>query len=223
MSLHASNISPEAARASLYRLFALAFAYPSPQLHKALCDGDFQDAVRRLQDVLAVARTEFPAVRCDHVQMESAYIQLFEIGRHGEPACALRESAYVECNTQARDAPGSEDRTVLLEDLLRFYHHFGLRMTDVAANRELPDHLSCELEMLSFLCLRESLAEPGHESARWYHSAQRDFLRRHMSSWVPRFAEALRQRQQGDEAALFYKTLANAAAVSIAAHAERHS
>lgn len=223
MSHRTPSIRPEAARASLYRLLALAFAYPGQQMHRALCAGEFQNAVWTLQDALSVVRTEFPAVSCDCVQMESAYIQMFEMGFDGEPPCALRESAYVASGAQASEQQAGAGSAMLLEDLLRFYHHFGLRMTDVAADRDLPDHLSCQLEMLSFLCFRESLAAPDDDRAQWYRSAQRDFLGRHLCSWVPRFAAALRDRRQADEAALFYKALAGTVTVSIAAHVGRHS
>lgn len=218
MSQLPQHPGPEAARASLYRLLATAFSYPDADLHQALSTGEFHDAIWTAQDALSVARTGLPEIRCDHQQWEAGYIRIFEIGGSGESPCVLRESAHSDGATGDAAAPPAVGRVALFEDLLRFYHHFGLRMTDVASDRELPDHLSCQLEMLSFLCLRESLAGAGHESAEWYRRAQLDFLQRHLCSWVPRLAESLRCGEQSGETERFYGALAEATVASIAAH-----
>jgi len=207
-----------AARASQYRLLASAFSYPCAELHRALSTGEFNEAMWAAQDALSVPRAPLPRVCCDHAKWEAAYIGMFEIGRDGRPPCVLRESAHVDGvadDLATRPAVGT---VALLEDLLRFYHHFGLRMTDVASVRELPDHLSCQLEMLSFLCFRESLCDAGHESARWYRSAQQDFLHRHLCRWVPRLAQSLQRRAQDEPPGGFYSVLVEATTAGMTAH-----
>ena len=78
-----------------------------------------------------------------------------------------------------------------MEELIRFYNFFGLRL----AEGQLPDHITVELEFMQYLASMEaeSLANQGdHES---YRRAQSDFLERHLARWLPVLREKL-QRQE---------------------------
>jgi DMSO reductase family type II enzyme chaperone len=83
-----------------------------------------------------------------------------------QEAGSLHEAAYA-----------SEDRSALLEELLRFYRHFGLARDERA---ELPDHLEVELEFMHFLCWLEHAASARGEDVAGLRRAQRDFLARHL-------------------------------------------
>lgn len=81
-------------------------------------------------------------------------------------AGSLHEAAYA-----------SEDRSVLFEELLRFYGHFGLARGERA---ELPDHLTVELEFMHFLCWLEHAAASRGDDVAGLRRAERDFLARHL-------------------------------------------
>jgi TorA maturation chaperone TorD/NAD-dependent dihydropyrimidine dehydrogenase PreA subunit len=59
--------------------------------------------------------------------------------------------------------------------------------------KELPDHLSVELEYMAYLCFREALAweELGMEAALKYGARQRKFLREHLGQWIPSFCRSV--------------------------------
>ena len=53
-----------------------------------------------------------------------------------------------------------------------------------------PDHIALELGFLAYLARRA--AEATHDAERWrILQASREFLRRHVLPWLPRFCEAL--------------------------------
>jgi DMSO reductase family type II enzyme chaperone len=76
-----------------------------------------------------------------------------------------------------------------MEECVRFYNHFGLTLAE--APRELPDHISTQLEFLHFLAFREAEAwRDGRDPGPWQR-AGRDFLERHPGRWVPQLRERL--------------------------------
>jgi len=93
-------------------------------------------------------------------------------------------------------------------DLLRFYHYFGLRLTDDASQKLYPDHIVCQLEMLSHLCELESRANGQDELALGYRRAQRDFIGRHIKPWWPSVVQALDRLRTEDQAVGWYAAVA---------------
>ena len=81
-------------------------------------------------------------------------------------ACSLREYAY------RKDI----HPTSLNEELLRFYHFFGLTRSGEAV---MPDHISIEFEFMQFLNQLEASADSRGEDVTPLKKAQRDFLHRH--------------------------------------------
>jgi DMSO reductase family type II enzyme chaperone len=84
---------------------------------------------------------------------------------------------------------GSEGREGILEDLMRFYAFFDLRLSET--ERDYPDHLVTELEFLSFLAVNEADAKAEGKDARPFQLAQRDFISRHLGIWLPALAHKL--------------------------------
>lgn len=82
-------------------------------------------------------------------------------------ACSLREYSY------AKDIHA----TSLNEELLRFYHFFGLTRSVQAV---MPDHISVELEFMQVLAMLEAAALVRGEEVTSLMKAQRDFLSRHL-------------------------------------------
>jgi len=104
------------------------------------------------------------------------YTRLFDVGTAGPP-CPLHGGLW------------AKDRMRTMEEVLRFYHHFGLTLD--SDRHELPDHLVAEFEFLHYLSFREAEALRSGVDAGPYRRAQRDFVARHPGAFVPRLREAL--------------------------------
>ncbi len=182
-----------AARSSLYGRLANAFAFPTPGLVEALASGSF------LAELLAEASNlpfDLPldadgqAALADpglaHDELQQEYIRLFEVGP-GRPPCPLYEGSH------------RSGRLKIMEELVRFYEHFGLQ----SQPGDQPDHLCAELEFMHYLAFKETAALSSAGRTAAFVLAQRDFLARHLCAWLPR----LRARLEGLEPPPFYRSL----------------
>lgn len=181
-------------RSSIYRLLSLAFKYPTPEVFDAYQDGDFFSQIeeylvrlphlKALADEVADLRTkvENDLTGVSFQDFEVDFTRTFDVGAP-EPPCPPYEGA---------NRPGVEKTAILLA-ISEFYKHFGLKMNPSEGKRELPDHLSAELEFLHFLTFKETQArkEETEELLKGYLTAQRDFLQRHPAEWLPVFYEKL--------------------------------
>ncbi len=172
-----------AKRSRLYQILGLAFDFPTPDFFDAVGDGTF---ATRLGEICAAFPYPLPnsIAGLDHVDgpyldFESEYIGLFDVGAAGAP-CPLYGGAY------------GGDRMKVMEDAMRFYQFFGLRLS--AEIRELPDHITTELEFLHFLTFRETEARQQGKDPAPFLRAERDFLTRHPCRWVPQLQSRLATR-----------------------------
>lgn len=187
------NVVPDealmaAARSRAYGLFARAFRYPETETFEELADGSYAEALREaLQASFPAVTDEFDTrvvpwltVPDGIEEFEAAYLSAFE-NDAPSPSVSLYEGTYGE---QRNEKPR------LLLELKAFYRNFGLAM---AAN-DMEDALPAELEFLQFLAAKqaEALLE-GRDPLPYLH-AQRDFLARHLSGWVPALAGELEAR-----------------------------
>jgi DMSO reductase family type II enzyme chaperone len=170
-----------ALRSRLYAVLAIAFGFPDEELHAAIRDGSvaraITDVVTALPHGLGGAATLGLATAPDaQVELESEYIRLFDVGAAGPP-CPLYGGVY------------GGDRMKVMEDAVRFYNFFALRLAPTL--HELPDHVTTELEFLHYLTFREAEAhEQGVDPASLLR-AERDFLARHLCRWVPKLRARL--------------------------------
>jgi DMSO reductase family type II enzyme chaperone len=171
----------DAARRSRgWRLFDIAFSYPDAELVDAIRTGELEDALREELAALDPALAEgadWAALRDagqEPDDLACEYTRLFDVGASGPP-CPLYGGLY------------GGARMKVMEEAVRFYNHFGLTLAD--SPRELPDHLSTELEFLHFLAFREAEALQRDEDAGPWRRAQRDFVARHPGRWVPKLRE----------------------------------
>lgn len=159
-------------RSTLYALFAFLFAYPDQDWVAAIRAGE---VAQRMQTLCAALDGE-PPLRPDAAVLADAgsadddlaveYTRLFDTG----PI-----PLYGGLNHGAR--------MQVMEEVLRFYEHFGL-----SPNRrlnDLPDHLVAELEFMHFLCHRETAALTAGHDAGPCQRGQRDFLQRQLGRWAP--------------------------------------
>jgi DMSO reductase family type II enzyme chaperone len=77
----------------------------------------------------------------------------------------------------------------VMEDATRFYNFFQLRLSPQM--RELPDHITTELEFLHYLTFREAEARQHGLDPTPVLRAERDFLERTLCRWVPRLQTRL--------------------------------
>ncbi len=82
------------------------------------------------------------------------------------------------------------------------YRRFGFDLLD-SFSGEPPDHLSFELEFMHLLCSREAeaWAKEDEDEALRLLSAEQEFLREHLTKWVPKLCSEVRQH---DRVGLFH-------------------
>jgi len=183
------------ARSELYRVLAGAFEYPDAGLREAFAGRELRDALGRLLPQVTPALAErFDAAALAAVppleDLAADYSALFDVGSSGKPPCPLYGGAY-----------GGAERLAVMEEVVRFYDHFGLRMAQ--AVNEMPDALGTELEFLHFLAGRQADVLATRGDAGPFERAEHDFLERHPGRWVPQ----MRARLDAGEASPFYREL----------------
>lgn len=162
------------ARASVYRLLALAFSYPTREVREAirpaiavaevaatLLDDDLDRHVAQLGTALEASET-----------IEADYQHVFTLSYSED--CPPYETAF-SANHIFQQASQQAD-------IAGFFRAFG-----VVPNAERADHLAMELEFMYLLALKESHARSARESEHIQitRSAQRTFLTQHLARWAP--------------------------------------
>ena len=203
-----ANLQTEAARAAagrsrLYQLLGLAFAFPDQDLYDAVRDGSFASVIGEAcaalpYDMAGAVTADLRLAPDAYVDFESEYIRLFDVGAAGPP-CPLYGGVYVG------------DRMKVMEDATRFYNFFNLRLSPQM--RELPDHITTELEFLHYLTFREAEARQAGLDPSPLLRAERDFLERHLCKWLPRLQTKLAKQSAGP----FFPALVRFAATLFAA------
>jgi TorA maturation chaperone TorD len=177
-------------RSRLYRLFSVAFHFPSEEVVRVLNGPDSLKVMDEISDVYfvtqefgsilnAIRETTASLVMLPDLQAE--YTRLF-IGPFHVPASPY-ESVY---------SAGAEGR-VMGEAALRvreMYLSEGLDLSD--SIRDLPDHLIAEMEFMAYLAEEEAAAW-GENAGRtvFYLVKQEAFLDEHLQQWIPKFSAAV--------------------------------
>lgn len=154
--------------AEAFGLAAEMVSFPTQHLASAASDGTLGRILRHLSEHLPYELEGWPEALSSDVTFEALepeYIRLFDVP-DGRP-CPLYTGVYAQ---RRHDA---------MEELLRFYRHFGLTVSPAA--HDLPDSVPTVLEFLQFLCLREAQEadDPGPIRA-----ARADLISRHLLPWA---------------------------------------
>jgi putative dimethyl sulfoxide reductase chaperone len=187
--LERQDAASTGARSKLYARLAYGFRYPTASLVEAVKSGQFLSEMKAVASELpypfAVDGTLGSGVSWDLQQFENQYIWLFDVGGPNpntgewEAPCFLCEGEH------------GGGRLKVMQDALRFYHHFGLSLSQEKGERDRPDHLSAELEFLHALTFKEAelwQQGKGKEALRPYREAERDFLLFHLADFLPQVA-----------------------------------
>jgi DMSO reductase family type II enzyme chaperone len=187
---------PAGARSYVYGLAAEAFSFPDAGVARRLSSGAW---LRDIESIALNLPFELPlsAENRAHLgnqapqpaKLEEDYIRLFEVGA-GKPFCPPYEGAH------------RNGRMKLMEDLVRFYEHFGL----IANPDDLPDHICTELQFMHYLAFKEAAVTSIGGERSDLARAQHDFLDRHLRRWMPRLGTRL--SSAGDPSS-FYTALAS--------------
>lgn len=158
-----------------YAALASGFDFPRREFWTAVEGRALRDLVvadDEQGDGEAEFASVFPILSIDDRERE--YIDLFELGRLHPYEGTLVPSA-------GRDG--------VLEELLRFYHFFDLKLH--GHNRDHPDHIVTELEFMSYLAGLEASAVAQGRDLVSLQRAQRDFLARHVLQWSERLRQSI--------------------------------
>ncbi|MBI1997804.1 MAG: molecular chaperone TorD family protein [Deltaproteobacteria bacterium] len=183
-------------RSQVYSLLARAFRFPTQEDFQRVKDGQFAKAAQE-----SLAGLPYNGLKggelgrgmaASYEEFQSAYIGLFEVGGEMGAPSPLYEGEY------------GGGRMKVMEEVLRFYHYFGLRLSE--EKRDRPDHLASELEFMHLLTFKETegLLQGADRSA--YRQAEQDFLRFHLTDFVASVAAKI-----GGRGAPFYSDLAQLA------------
>ncbi|MCZ7536979.1 MAG: molecular chaperone TorD family protein [Acidimicrobiia bacterium] len=173
------------ARSELWASLADWLTFPTDDFVSDFAAGRIASEARRLVDALAYP---FPyplpldsdgLASGDPEEVEVEFIRLFDVPSGGAPV-PLYGGVH------------GGDRRQVMEELLRFYRHFGLSVAN-APERDLPDAIPTVLEFLAFLCAGEAEAVDA-EAVQTFRSVQRDILERHVTKWMPPIAGRLAKK-----------------------------
>ena len=182
-------------KAFIYRFLSLGFDYPSKESLKVLYEslGELSTCSEKLGIPLNVGglKREIKNSLERITDIKGDYLKLFE----GNPLVPIRETSY-ELDKSAR-------RAMEMADLLGFYTAFGVQPREGIE----PDHLSAELEFLSFLYqkLYHLKSSKNQEGCQITESAITEFLKNHIGRWYELFCNTLLQTHVNG----FYTILAN--------------
>jgi len=180
-------------RASLYRLLAKSFRYPTEPVLKFVRSSAYEDALQELfalhsddgelqqhADSFAAARAQLCTTNSRDA-LEAEYNRLF--AHLGSAKCPPYETEFGHENVfQKTDA---------MADIAGFYSAYGLEPS--ATDTERVDFISMELEFMSYVALHEAYAREHGESEHLEVciDTQRKFLQDHLGRWVSVFSNIL--------------------------------
>jgi len=170
------------ARSALYRWLAASFAFPTPDSHASVRDGEYLASTHKLlaklpytldPALLQTLEHDLGGPVSDFADFSAEYIRLFDVGHGGgKPPCPLYGGEY-----------SGRSRLDAMEELVRFYGFFDLGLSE--QDRELPDHVTVELEFLHYLAFKEGRTLDAGGDPSSYRRAQADFIERHPGAWIP--------------------------------------
>lgn len=181
-----ARISLHVARGRTYNILSRSLSYPwnrkffrpktllEPLDICLLEDGDWT----RVKAVVSGLGKYFPKMAVKQAQAE--FVRVF--GHAVSQECPPYEMQY---GTEG----GVQSQTDILIQVGGFYETFGFEMPKIRG-RERVDHISVELEFMSYMCFREAYAiENDHDERKIaiLRTGLKKFMRNHVGRWTPLF------------------------------------
>lgn len=202
----------DVASETLGRFFAACLAPPGSPSKELLSQRENLALAGQAADLL---REEYAGRPTDlgPGEFPASDLHLEELVEHLENAGSFRDEYHrVFGLASARECPPYETeyqpqddtffRSQQLADIAGFYQAFGLRSADTI--RERPDHITLELEFLSWLLTKKRLVREAAESPEQVQEriaiceqARTAFVRDHIIWWIPLFTTSLRHHGAG--------------------------
>ncbi|MEH6581627.1 MAG: molecular chaperone TorD family protein [Halioglobus sp.] len=198
------------ARAQLFQLLALGFLHPVAEFHQLMINGSYP---------LALTRAAYRSYGIDSVigqpdqpleRFEADYIHLFQMGDKGRPIVGLNAGDHEELL-------GSGSRPEFLLDYSAWYRHFGLTTSEDEHSNELPDHISCQFELLAWLAHLEYSSQDNPDRQADYQRAQRDFTQRHVLEYLELLVAALERTNDNSHTQKFFLNLSTLSLEAVSA------
>ena len=172
---------PEATKAGnqskLYSLLSQAFRYPTEEFHGWVSSGGLAREIAEVAGGLPYSVSVPEGLGAGSLEeTRQAHVELFELGGLGGPPAFIYEGEY------------GGGRMGVMEDVLRFYDHFGISPSLDEGTRDRPDHIANELEFMHILSFQEAGAVERRSDPRAYRQAQQDFLRFHLVEFTAAIA-----------------------------------
>jgi DMSO reductase family type II enzyme chaperone len=181
-------------RSKVYEILSVCFVYPDHESFSYMTRGMLQDlkayltkmphmkiAARSFESFESALEAEAAKGKLQDLQVEhtSAFIS-----PHPEIPCPPYESIYVENVRRVMGPPAI--------DVRRRYEEQGLAISK--GFKDLPDHISAELEFMHHLAYREAQVKSTRKDrvALSLRENEKSFLTDHLLKWLPRFADCLR-------------------------------
>jgi len=178
-------------RALMYTFLGRSLAYPS-QEHQAVLRDRIVPILSKLELDAESGEGLREALRGVDVpleEMRAAYTAVFTLTVSAD--CPDYETAY--------DSRDVFQQAHAMADIAGFYRAYGLQAGGLEYQR--PDHISTELEFMSFLAFKEAYAieHCGQHEVEVTREAQSLFLRDHVGCWGPAFGRRVQARAGGDD------------------------
>lgn len=188
----------EGIRGDCYRLLAACFYYPQKEVFmQEYLFRNLTDALKRICPEAGVFSGEMEEAISHYTEEDLAvdYAKLF-VGPQ-ELSAPPYGSVYLD---GARQVMGDSTR-----DTINIYQDEGLSIDHEF--KELPDHITVELEFMSYLIFKETeaLGQSDLERAKGFIDKQEIFLNTFLRRWAPLFCERIRKGTENK----FYKALAD--------------
>ena len=170
------------ARSAIYKYLSLAIDYPVGETAESLSSGMFfTETAARLEQLPTEYQTL--AGELSLLQKElSGFAKLEDLQvtytSHFDLAVNKQSFSLYE-STTIMPAVKAEKTATFLADLESLYGRQGITLSD----RDMPDHLSTELEFMHFLCSQKKV------------ELQADFLEKHLVNWIPQLAQSFLKQE----------------------------
>ncbi|MBI5253700.1 MAG: molecular chaperone TorD family protein [Euryarchaeota archaeon] len=184
-------------RSDVYKFLSFVYSKPSKEFVDKIKESKFLSIETAELEEFEVEYTRLFAASGEHYipPYESVYKDKWTIDYVGMPHLGLPPRREVVEGLLWGDS------TVAVQ---KKYRKAGLEVSE--NDREIPDHISVELEFMHYLCGKEAEAwKSGNKSeAVKYLEMQKEFLNEHLAAWVEKFCTKVEERAQYD----FYRIMA---------------